>query len=670
MIEPAERTLAQRLVAAGKVLGCTVTVTDGDAWEETPDGVSVGLGFFLERGYTADDAVALSIRDLWVSIQLSRRAPGRAFRRASIAAARPELAPLLAAIERVQAEQELCVAMPGLAPQLRAATLRGVPAELRELPLETQWVGAILRLCAGAEPGAVDDPVVEELGRLLASGAQSAPERHGAALARVMLADRSHTPVERLDRALALLAPPMLRLRGRGGRGLTGESGAGEEGDDLGAAPEIDLGDGAGAGEASTEGDPGAAAESAAVAPEADPNTEPDVSSERGAPASQPEPDSLTEVQGSDAPESLLDIPLPVARPRPLRDLAAAVGSDNARARPEGAPESWPEDLDRGRSAAALGGAAAAQLAEYRGRTGRYAPEIRRLRELWREVLTRNRRERQVLSRRATPEGEQLHAERLAETVAEVRAGVRMPAAFRSRVSRARDADALGEIDYLLVLDRSASMQGGAAEACADAALVMLESLAAVSRDIRREEARSATRSGIALRAGAIVFADHPIVVAPLGRVVAETTRAALTSAVRAAGGQTDAAAALEAAGVVLGIDGELGGLVRPRSGLASGAASGSGRPRTAARGSAPARRRIVLFVGDGDADDPVRLAAAVARLRERGVEVHGIGIGAAEGVSVFAPDSHRIGSVRELPAALAGRLATTLPGARRRVGP
>lgn len=661
--DEAGRRLAQRLVAAGKMLGCSVAVTDEDEWEDTAAGIRVGLGFFRARGYSDNEAVVLSIRDLWASVRFTRLAPARGFRRATLAGARPDLAPLLAVIERVQAEQELLSAMPGLAGQLRDATLRGIPAELRELPLETQWLGAILRLCVGADPGAVDAPVAEELGALLRRGASA-----GAALALVMRADHARTPVERLDRALALLAPPLLRLRERAGSGLTGESGDGDAGAELGVAPDIDLGGGAGAGDAADDADAdrdAASAEAAATAPDTDPSREPDPSGERGDPASLPDPDSLTEAPAAAAPESLLDIPLPASQPRPLEHPAVRTGDPAARPRPDGAQERRIVELGGWAGEPPSGGLAAAQLSEYRSRTARFSPEIRRLRELWREVLHQHERERRALSRRAAPEGEQLHGERLAQTVTEVWAGVPHPSAFRQRLSRPRDAEALGEIDYLLVLDRSASMQGGAAEACADAALVMLESLAAVSRDIRRLETRTATRSGVTLRAGVIVFADRPVVVAPLGRIVSERTRAALTTSVRAASGQTDAAAAVEAAGAVLGVDASEWpeGLTvgQASTGDPAGVATVPGRVRRRNR-AAPQRRRIVLFVGDGDTDDPGRLAAAVARLRGDGVEVHGIGIGSAPGMAVFAPDSDRIASVRELPNVLAARLAATLP--------
>ena len=96
-------------------------------------------------------------------------------------------------------------------------------------------------------------------------------------------------------------------------------------------------------------------------------------------------------------------------------------------------------------------------------------------------------------------------------------------------------------------------MRSPVSEACADAGLVMLESLGAVARDIARLEQQHAITVGASVRAGVMVFDEAPRVIAPLRRSVDEGTRAVLHTAVRSASGRTDTAAALRAAAVELG---------------------------------------------------------------------------------------------------------------------
>lgn len=615
--------LAAQLRSAGRVLGLDVSVTDAEEWELGPTHATVGLGFFRSRGYSDADTAALVLRDFWAGVRVPRLAPARAYRRDAVAARSPELAPLLAVIDRAHAGAELCAAMPGVRRPLDAATLRGVPEELRERGLEEQWCGALLRVSAGAATVRVDEPVRAELARLLGGAPGHVPP---GVLQRVLGLEPGITPGARFDRALAVLVPPLQRLRARAGRGIADGRGETAGSDTAGAdGAELGLGHGAAAGDA--DGADGAeaadAADTIADTGEADaPDT---------AAASDPGPvdtASLTESRSETPPVSLIDVPLPARASGALTEPPGIAAGEPAERTPGGA----------GSAPGPSRGLAQASLAEYRARVGRWAPEIARVREVWRSVLAPGQRERRVLSRRPAAEGVVLHRERLAATVTEIRAGVPRPPAFRTRARRARDAEGLGRIDTMLVLDRSASMGGAASEACADAALVLLEALAAVARDIARVEQQHAIALGTALRSGLIVFDDVPRVVAPLSRAVAEGTRASLVASVRSASGRTDTAEALRVAGAELGVI--LGEVPETRP------------------GRDVARRRLLVLVGDGECEDPAELAAVVAQLRARGVEVCGIGIGSAPGMSLLGAGVRRIASARELPAALGAMLA------------
>lgn len=625
-----QSSLEAQLRSAGRLLGLDVAVTESETWELTATRVTVGLGYFRVRGITDADAAVLALRDFWAGIRSPRLAPGRAHRRAVLSERCPELDPLLTVIERAQAGAELCAAMPGLRGRLRDATLRGVPEDLRDRPIEQQWNGALLRLSAGAESVRVDDPVAAELARLLGGHPTRESEVPADVVRRVLGGEPGRSPVEQLDRALAVLVPPLQRLRAQLGRGLA------DRGDRAALGPETPLADGAELGLGDSSG-AGASELDAGELNSGDAGsiTNADVPSPDEAPAAgaqrttaQFDPAALTEIQSEVPPTTLIELPLPA------RD---AIGGGEL---PEGITATA-GDIAPGAAGSGLGrerGVEDASLSEYRARAERLRPEIARVREVWRAVLAHGLRHRRVFSRLPATEGVAIFPERLATTVTEVRAGIARPAAFRTRALRARDGDAWGSVDALLVLDRSASMRGPVSEACADAGLVMLESLGAVARDIARLEQQHAITVGASVRAGVMVFDEAPRVIAPLRRSVDEGTRAVLHTAVRSASGRTDTAAALRAAAVELG------------------APLGRAAEHARSRGRLP--RRLVILIGDGDCDDPAELQRVVGEMRARGLELVGIGIGSAPGMAALGDGVRRITGVSELPGALAEALA------------
>ena len=605
------------------MLGVAVTVTEQQEWVLGEGSLEVGLGYYERLGYGARDAALLAIRDLWAATRGTRRAHGRAFRRLRLERSDPRLSQLLIALDRFEADAELSSAMPGVARGLTAVTLRGIPADLRGLPLPTQWIGLLSRMLAGGDT-VVDEPVQQEYEALCAV------DGRGWVLLAALRGGQDDSAVDRLDRALAACAPAYLRLaeHGVGGLPSTGGSAAGAADDGI----ELGTGVGGGSPEAMA-GEEAGDAEGEYVEETLDVDARVTAGEEAEIPLA-----GLVEIAGEEPPELLLDTPLPATHPG-LGVLSMQDPGVAAHADPATAP---PDDVATGLGAAAL--------SEYRSRLSGYRAEIDRTREAWRLVLGEQLRVRRAARHWATPDGGELHLGRLPETVAEVAAGVARPAAFRVDGTKARQEEGLGNTDIVLVLDRSGSMGGQAADLCADAAMVMVESVAAVDREIAELEAEHDVDLGISVRSALLVFDDVPTILKRLAEPPTEAARAKLHAEVRKSGGATQLVAALHAAAEELGNVGEVAKRERPRS-----------VGRAAVRHAQ--RRQILVCVTDGDVGETRELAATLRSLRASGVQTIGIGIGLAPGIVAFAPDDRRIRSVRELPHALAALIGGSASG-------
>lgn len=620
--EPSAARVTEQLVSTGRILGIEIVVTDHDEWEVTHSGIRVGLGYYVSRGYGPDDAVLLAFRDFWASVRVGRLSRGRTHRRQMIERKCPELAPLLIAVDRMEAEQGLLTAMPGFARGLREVVLRSIPDDLRLLPPPLQWVGLVVRCAAGGTVPEVDDPVRREYQSLVAisSGA-------GEMFLQALFPGRALSPVDRFDRALALLAPPYLRLIAGNTQGLSDAQNRSVEGN---ASDGVELGVGLGSSaeeQAQSETSEEPAGEFADAPSDSDRLNQ--TREETMVP-----PSALVEVESPSFPEMLLDTPLPTSQPG-LNIL------------PESCREASAEPEQTGGAMGLSNGSYTALLHEYRSRTERYRAEINRTREAWRRVLSEHLQSRRAMDNASTPDGEHLHLERLAATVTETKAGVTSPAAFREFRTRVRQIEGFGDTDYVLVLDRSGSMKGRAAELCADTAMVMVESLAAVNREAADLEHREGVSLGVRLRSALLVFGDEPTIVKRLAHPLNELSRASLYGAVRGAQGATVGASAMQAVAEELGL----------RSGNRDVSRKRNWRLSEHQRRVQP--RRIVVFVSDGDLSDTAQLTEMLREFQEQKVQVHGIGIGSAPGMSIFAPNVRRIESVQQLPEALSVLLAS-----------
>ncbi|MFV0433540.1 MAG: VWA domain-containing protein [Leucobacter sp.] len=617
-----------RLRAAGALLGVPLHLTDDDRWELTADGLLVGLGWYAARGHSRDEAVALALLQLWEGPRDARVAPARARRRRSLTEARPETVPLILALARVQAAVELLTAFPGLSASLAAAGLRGLPASLAEQPRHLQWTLVLLRAGLGADGAAEvgsDAAVAAEWRGLAGAGG-------ARVLPRVLVPDPNRTPLERFSRSLALLLPPYERLLALdvSERGLGDAAGTGSElpeGEEGGAGAAVGAGTGHGSGDAerAAEGDAQSGGTAAPGADEQDP----------------PGADRLSEAfdpvaaQQAEFVSAFLSTPLPAEEA-----LLEAMAIPNLEARNPSGPR--PREL----SGAGAGGSLGIAAADYRVRAGQLAGEIERMREVWARIIAERVALVPTIGRRAAVEGEMLDPESLARAVIDTRSGVRRPAVFLRRDLLPRRRRRAGSTDYALLIDRSASMQGRIADAAADAALIMLEALAGVDRDIEHAERRVGVDLDLDIRTALVLFDADAQVVKPLSHGLDDDTRHRLYSGIRSTRGSTNDGAALRTAAHQLGLGGEPHG-----GGGASGASERS--IDAGGRGDGHERRRLVIVVSDGGSNDPAAADAELRRLRASGVGVHGIGLGSDEIVRRYAPSSRRIDEPGEIAAAL-----------------
>ena len=599
-----EDILRARLTAAAALAGLSVDVTAGQEWAVNEGVVRLGLGWLHDRGHHGTDAVALALLLMWESVRHAANQTEQRLRIAAMVRRDPALDPLLRAVVRMLSALDLAAAFPAFARPLRDALRRELSGDLRELPRALQLVAAAVLASTGARSGPVADEVMHELLRLGDSRVPGCdPIRRAGAPA---LADH-----DRLERLCALLIPAYQRLQrmDAAARGL-GDAPPGADPDerlDQGNEHDPGLHTGAGEGEADSEQDAGdAAAGESTVA-------------RQGERAEAAEGADLFAAEQAGAVTKILASPLP----------AQGAWGDP--------PEQFEPTLDRDPDAhtsprpprGARGPASrfAPPPRDYRTELTAHAGEIEQLREVWQRVITEQVTLHRGWTRTPEPEGEMLDRDALVRAVTESVSGVRRPAAYRSRSRVRRPAHRAGSTDYILLIDRSASMQGAPAEAAATAALIVLEALAGVERDIRFLEAQWGMDIGLSVRTSLILFDAEAVVMKPLAGALTEHVRRSVFTEVQRPAGSTNDAAALGAA----------------HAEFAAGRSAHDGRDR----------RRVALVMSDGGTNDAPAADRALLALRALGVSVFGLGVGSDDLTLRYAPDGIRIGRPAELSTAL-----------------
>ena len=632
----ARALVAEQLRAAARLAGVTAVLggpsealgpdgvrSDAEAgyssngWQLAADGtVTVDPGYFLTQGDSPREAAYAVLVELWAVVREARRAPRLVSRRRALTVMNPVLGPLLGALVRGAAVWELTSALPGFCDlaELRAAR---VLASAGPLPRHLQYAAELTRaaFARGQDPAAIESELAPEVAAELAAlrnlgGAGDAIQE--------LLSPVRLTSEDRLDRQLAVFAPPYFRLleldaEDRGALGASSRPIA--DADDPGGGAE-DLAPGHGGDEAQRADPAGESADDAPAVPaDQDEQSGPETPSpaKRRAPA----PQDLFQIERDGFIATVLDSPISASEALTTLLLEQ---TEQQRAQQEDAERDPASARSRDALLRATTGAGLAAHERYVARTLAFAEPIARTRALWRRVISERVTQRRALGRRAHPDGEVLSPWSLARAVIDARSGMPRPAAFARYEPRIRIGLADGRTDYAFAIDRSGSMQGRAARAASDAALVMLEALAGAARDVADAERLIDRDLDLELRTALFVYDSEPVCVKPLSAGLDDGSRVRLDSEIRSVGGSTNDAAALDAVGEVF---------------------------------TDPARRRIAIIISDGGTNDDAAAHRALTRLRAAGVIVWGIGVASEAVVARYAPHSRRVERPDQLVAAI-----------------
>ena len=565
------RQVARQIAAVAAVLSVTTRVTDGEDWAIHGDEVVIGTARYTGAGLRGEPLTAAIMLDLWADVGLAVRSRPRTQLIRVLVRDRPHLHPLVTTIDRIQACAELMIAFPGYRAALADSVARRFSGDLRAARESAQLLAHTLLQAAAPDARC---EVSHRVRRVLVP-----EEVLRVAMTPMDPPDARHTFV----RLLASLLPAFETLLEEAPEGLTT------------TGTEIDEAEGDDAfGSTSSEGDatPGNETQDGDAEGESS-------GDERARPGDAPEHAEgadLFEAQQAGEIAAMLETPLATLTPT---QLAGLVGDDDPTAE---APSLQDEPLEAEIVRAEV--TEHLRVARYLERYRALEPEVEALRDIWHELVSEHAAATHRLGRTPEAEGETLMRQALPSAIAQARAGTPRPRAYAARVTSVRTQEAFGNIDIVLLIDRSGSMRV-AAQHAADAALIVTEALAAVTRDVRDAERRLGLDIELELRTALIVFDTEPVVVKPLSAATDNASRASLVAESLATGGGTHDAAALEEAARQLG----LVGIQRVR------------------RDGVP-RRRLVIMVSDGGSQESDRADSILHYLRERGVTVYGISVG------------------------------------------
>jgi Mg-chelatase subunit ChlD len=260
------------------------------------------------------------------------------------------------------------------------------------------------------------------------------------------------------------------------------------------------------------------------------------------------------------------------------------------------------------------------ELKRYRSEVERWRTEIQVMRDVYKLVINERVTTRRRLQGGHT-EGVMLNPDSLAQTVIDVRSGVREPAAFIDYEQHRGEREITGKTDWIFIFDRSGSMQnGGKREAAAASSVICLEGLAAMQRDIEAAEIEAGMDLALDIRTAIYTFNGEVLNPKPLGHHLSEKERLDTYAQVANPTGNNADSVALN---------------------LIEGLAT------------EPDRRKILVVLSDGEADDKTAARASVNRLRAKDWQVYGIAIGSKDAEVLYEPDSRRVDDPTKLPEAI-----------------
>lgn len=267
---------------------------------------------------------------------------------------------------------------------------------------------------------------------------------------------------------------------------------------------------------------------------------------------------------------------------------------------------------------------------QYDAEVQRLHKQINEMRQVFQSVLNEVIATRRGLSRRAHQDGDVLDPNRLAQTVADIRSGVAPEAFQRYEAIRGR-TELSCKTDYFFVFDCSDSMAGKSAQSAASCAVIMLEGLASMERDIRKlEKEQNIDLSDLSVRTALYTFGSSSVCHKPLSSSLNDKQRLDTYAAITAAdaGGTADYLALQKIAGLRRDHD----------------------------------RQRIIIVVTDGESNDRNAAYAAINQLRrDQNTVIYGVSIGSTAAEQLYAPNAKLIDGPKDLPNILQSFIETTI---------
>lgn len=595
-LEKAREFLRREVPILGKLTGLNVHFQVGEGWatDMKTGNFTIDPSFFVEKGYSPEHSVYATLHELWAHVRDVKRDPQMAARQIAFGkkgGAQHMFSNIMADIHGNKLMHNVLPRMKDVAAELYSTKLfptveeDGTPVDYSQRPLHIQFLYAIIRdeMIPGSETS-VRPEVAEALEEL-----RNYKDTGEDAIRYLTDPNNGLTGTQRFDQQQAVIYPIYKRLleqakeereqeqqqgEGEGEQG-EGEQGEGQEDDQQKSQDKQQPGKGQRSGH------------------------------------SDPFEDDYEDYRQNVHPE-----PMTPEEHEEFEKAIKEAAREHAKNRKPIDPK---RELDK--QLRQETGHSLTEHQSYEARVDKYRGAIERMREVWRSVINERVAEKRGLSRRAHNEGVILDPDRLAQTVIDVRSNNLEPEAFKRYEKRRSRTEIVGNTDYFFFFDRSSSMNGGNEILAADSALIMLEAMAGVERDVKKMEEQSGLDLDLSLRTACYTFGDHGESGVQCHKELSEklTDRERLDtySAVAKPSGGTPTAEALQ----------KLRNIKDDKD-----------------------RRKIVIVVTDGQPNDVESTRREILHLRDRGWYVYAVSIGSTDAEHLFAPDAKYIATAEQLP--------------------
>lgn len=568
----------------GRLTGLDVDFQIGDAWatDLRTGNIVIDPRFFVDRDYTSDHAIYATLHELWAHVRDVKRNPNIAARQLQFAkkgAAERLFNNILADILGNKLMHNVLPAMADVAIDLYDTRLfpdveDGEPVDYSAKPLHIQLMYKMIRdeMIPDSET-----PVRSEVDAAL----EGLRNYRGAGDVIKYLTDPATkiSDVERFEQILAIIYPVYRQLLDQS----TQEKASQQQSAGEGGQPSSDPTPSDSPGE--TDPSPGDPAQSDSTG--------------EGDPFSEDYDDYFTNKS-----------------PQPISD------DDIEKAVRESTKQTKPKDINPQRELDKQlrqeTGFGLNEHGQYKEELAKNIDAIDRMRDVFKSIVSERVSIKRGLSRSTYFEGDLLDPNRLAQTIVDIKSGATQPEAYQKYESRKGRTETVGNTDYIFVFDRSGSMDlSGKTQAAATAALIMLEGLSAVERDIQAAEAEYSLDLDLDIRTALYVFNGQSTCLKPLGNNLSDRERLTTHREILRTSGSTADFITLQ----------DIASLPRDNG-----------------------RQRFVIVVSDGESDNPSLASAAIRQLRQHGVFVYGVGIGSDDATELYKPYCKRVDNPDDLP--------------------